>query len=299
MKSYCVDTENDSTGSDTITLYFREIGRVKLLTRQEESELAERIKQGDPVARDRMIKANLRLVVKIARGYEGLGVPLLDLISEGNIGLMKAVERYEPKKGAKLSTYSAIWIRRYITQALADQSKATRIPMNVVAKLREIRRVSARLEEELGWEPNNQELAAELQMTETRVAQIRNTTNPAVSLDAQVAGVDSPRYAETIADEKAEIPDQKLATQSDQKMLRKIIETLDCREQAVLNLRFGLDGGEARNLEETGSALNITSERARQIQVAAFLKLRCRLKKLKDRFDFARMGFDYAPSGLN
>jgi RNA polymerase primary sigma factor len=265
----------------SITLYMREIGRVKLLTPREEIELAARIKQGDPEARDQMIKANLRLVVKIARGYEGLGLPLLDLISEGNIGLMRAVERFDPNKGAKLSTYSAWWIKHAITQALASQSKATRVPMHVMEKLGKIGRVSLQLQAELGREPTDEELAGELGTTASRIAQMRMAISCPVSLEAPWDGEGSGSYAEIIADEKAEMPYQQLENESVRSLVWKMIDTLTWREKAVLNLRFGLNGQDPKNLEQTGKELDITDERARQIQTGAFLKLRRRIRKLE------------------
>ena len=264
-----------------ITLYLREIGRVKLLTRQEEVELAIRVQNGDREARDEMIKANLRLVVKIARGYEGLGLPLLDLISEGNIGLMRAVERYDPTKGGKLSTYSSFWIRHMITVALASQSKVTRVPMNVMEKLGKMRRISARLHEELGREPTDEELAAELQTTASRIAQMRMAVVEPVSLDAEINDEGSCSYAEVIADEKARTPYQKLEHEAEKAMVRQMIDTLTRREKEVLCLRFGLNGRDPRNLEQVGRELNITDERVRQIQNIAFVKLRHRIKQFE------------------
>ncbi len=268
-------------GETIITLYLREIGRIKLLTRQEEIELAARIKQGDGEARDQMIKANLRLVVKIARSYEGMGLPLLDLISEGNIGLMRAVERFDPSKGGKLSTYSSWWIRHAILLALANQSKVTRVPVHVMEKLGKLRRVALRLQEELGREPTDEELAAELQTTASRIAQMRMAVVEPVSLDAETNGEGSHSFAEVIADERAETPSQKLENESHRAMVRNIIDTLTPREQAVLYSRFGLNGHDPKNLEEVGKELNITDERVRQIQNMAFVKLRHRIKKLE------------------
>lgn len=274
--------ESSEERSETIiTLYMREIGRVKLLTRQEEIELAARIRQGDREARDQMIKANLRLVVKIARSYEGMGMPLLDLISEGNIGLMQAVERFDPCKGAKLSTYSALWIKHAILLALAHQSKVTRVPMHVMEKLGKMRRVTLRFQEELGREPTDEELAAELGTTASQVASMRMAVVHPVSLDAEMDGDGSRSYAEVIADERAETPCQKLENETNRAMVRKIVATLNRREQAVLYSRFGLNGNDPKNLEEVGKELNITDERVRQIQNAAFVKLRRRLKNFE------------------
>jgi len=291
-KRWDADSETDARGASRkesmkergetiITLYMREIGRVKLLTRQEEIALAARIKQGDREARDQMIKANLRLVVKIARGYEGFGIPLLDLISEGNIGLVKAVERFDPSKGGKLSYYSAWWIKHAIIQALANQSKATRVPMHVMDQLGKVRRVSLRFQEELGREPTDEELAAELGTTASQVTRMRMAVVHPVSLDAEMDGDGSRSYAEVTADERAETPYQKLENETNRAMVRKIIDTLTRREQAVLYSRFGLNGHDPKNLEEVGKELHISDERVRQIQSAAFVKLRRRIQKLE------------------
>lgn len=268
-------------GETIITLYLREIGRVKLLTPQEEIELANRIKQGDREAREQMIKANLRLVVKIARSYEGMGMPLLDLISEGNIGLMRAVERFDPGKGAKLSAYSAWWIKHAITQAFANQSKVTRVPVYVMEKLGKMRRVALRLQEELDRDPTDEELAAEMGTTASRITRMRMAVVEPVSLDAETNGEGSRSYAEVIADERTETPGQKLENETQRAMVRQIIDTLTHREQAVLHSRFGLNGHDPKNLEETGKELNITDERVRQIQNGAFVKLRRRLKNFE------------------
>jgi len=274
--------ESSEARSETIiTLYMREIGRVKLLTRKEEIELAARIKKGDTEAREQMIKANLRLVVKIAQNYEGIGMPLLDLISEGNIGLMRAVERFDPGKGAKLSAYSAWWIKHAILQALANQSKITRVPVHVMEKLGKMRRVAVRLREELGHDPTDEELAAELETTASRIASMRMAVVEPVSLDAETNSEGSRSYAEAIADERAETPCQQLENKTHRAMLRKIIDTLTGREQAVLYSRFGLNGHDPKNLEEVGKELNITDERVRQIQNAAFVKLRHRIKNFE------------------
>jgi RNA polymerase primary sigma factor len=274
--------ESLEEGCDSIiTLYLREIGRVKLLTPQEELELAARIKNGDAEAREKMIKANLRLVVKIARGYEGLGMPLLDLISEGNIGLMKAVERFDPGKGGKLSTYAAFWIKHAISSALACQSKATRLPTHVMDKLHRMRRATVRMQAEFGREPTHEELAEELGTTAFGLARMRMAAIGPVSLDAPVAGEDSRSYAETIADEQAETPYQKLESEAVRTMVGKMIETLTRQEKTIVCSRFGLNGHESRSLGEIGKELHITYERARQIQCAALVKLRYRIKKLE------------------
>jgi RNA polymerase primary sigma factor len=261
----------------------RDIGQAKLLTPQEEIELATRIKKGDREAREQMIKSNLPLVIKIARAYEGIGLPLLDLISEGNIGLMKAVDRFDPQKGAKLSSYSAMWIRQAITQALANQSKTIRLPTHVVGKLGKMRRAASRLQEGLGREPTDEELAAEVGTTSRRVTQMRMAAIRPASLDAQMDGEDSDSYAETIADDKAESPYEKLEDKARTAMVREIVQTLDERERIVLRLRFGLDEEPPKSLDEIGDELGLSSERVRQLQNAALKKVRCRINNLENR----------------
>jgi RNA polymerase primary sigma factor len=270
-------------GETCISLYLRDIGRAKRLTPHEEIELAARIKKGDREARDQMIKSNLRLVVKIARAYEGIGLPLLDLISEGNIGLMRAVDRFDPNKGAKLSGYGALWIRQAITQALASQSKAVRLPTHVVDKLGKMSRAASRLEEELGREPTDEELAAEVGTTSRRVAQMRMAAIRPASLDAQIDGEDIGSYAEIIADEKAESPYEKLENKARAAMVREIAQTLDEREQVILRSRFGLEGESPKTLDEIGQELGLSSERVRQLQNAALKKVRRRINNLENR----------------
>lgn len=268
-------------GDTSITLYLREIGQVKLLTRQEEIELAARVKKGDKEAREQMIKANLRLVVKIARDFEAAGLPLLDLISEGNIGLMKAVERYDPSKGAKLSFYAAWWIKQEIRIALARQSKIVRLPMHVVDKLSQMGRAALRLEEELGRTPIDEELAEEMGMPSLRLIRMRMAAIRPLSLDASIDGEDSRSYAELIADEKAESPSEQMESKVRKAMLQEGMQRLDRTEQAVLHSRFGLDGKPPKTLPEVGKELGFSGERARQIQQTALWKLRRRIKKLE------------------
>jgi len=267
-------------GSDgAIKLYLQEIGKVKLLTVEEEIELAARIKRGDKEAREAMIKANLRLVVKIAREYEGLGLPLLDLISEGNIGLMKAVERFDPTKGGKLSTYGAFWIKQCIKRALANQSKTIRIPVHMVGKIARMRVVSMRLHEMLGREPTDEELAEAMAMKASNVASMRMVSISPSSLDAPVGDSDSNQLSELIADEKAVNPYDKLDSKTVQRTLREMVGNLNDREVDILRARFGLDGGPRQNLEQVGQRLGITRERVRQIQNIALGKLRRMLKR--------------------
>ena len=268
-------------GNTAIRLYLREIGQVKLLTPQEEIKLAARIKKGDKKAREQMIKANLRLVVKIARDYEGIGLPLLDLISEGNIGLMKAVERFDPKKGGKLSTYGSWWIKQTIKRALANQSKTIRLPVHLVAKISEMRRIAMRLQEELDREPTDEELASELDTTPVRVRQMRMAAIRPASLDAPISGEESNTFSEIVEDENAATPYKDLEDKTVIGMLRDMVKHLDPREATILRYRFGLDGGTERTLEEVGEKFGVTRERIRQIQNLALKKLRRMIEKLE------------------
>ena len=268
-------------GDTAIKLYLREIGQVKLLTPQEEIELAARIKRGDKKARESMIKANLRLVVKIAHDYEGLGLPLLDLINEGNIGLMKAVERFDPAKGGKLSTYGAWWIKQSIKRALANQSKTIRLPVHLVDKISKMRRTALRLQEEFGREPTDEELAEELGITASRVAQLRTAAIRPASLDAPIGDDDTNNFSEIVQDENAETPYEQLEGKTVNRMLDEMIETLDPREATILRYRFGLDGGSERTLEEVGERFGVTRERIRQIQNIALKKLRKMIEKME------------------
>jgi RNA polymerase primary sigma factor len=264
-----------------IKLYLREIGQVKLLTPQEEIELAARIKKGDKKAREHMIKANLRLVVKIARDYEGIGLPLLDLISEGNIGLMKAVERFDPKKGGKLSTYGSWWIKQSIKRALANQSKTIRLPVHLVDKISKMRRTALKMQEELGREPTDEELAAELGTTAARVSMMRTASIRPASLDAPVGDDDSNSYSEIVEDERAVNPYEELEDKTVVSMLTDMVKHLDEREATILTYRFGLDGGQEKTLEEVGEKFGVTRERVRQIQNLALRKLRKMIEKLE------------------
>jgi len=268
-------------GDTAIKLYLREIGQVKLLTPQEEIVLAARIKRGDKKAREQMIKANLRLVVKIARDYEGIGLPLLDLISEGNIGLMKAVERFDPKKGGKLSTYGSWWIKQSIKRALANQSKTIRLPVHLVDKISKMRRVGMKLQEELGREATDEELADELDMTAARIRQMRLAAIRPASLDAPIGDDDSNNFSDVVEDENATSPYDNLEDKTITGMLQDMVKHLDTREATILRYRFGLDGGAEKTLEEVGVKFGVTRERVRQIQNLALRKLRKMIEKLE------------------
>jgi RNA polymerase primary sigma factor len=268
------------TGDSAFHLYVREIGQTKLLTPEEEVQLAKRIQKGDGKAREHMIKANLRLVVKIARDYENFGLPLLDLINEGNIGLMRAVEKFDPAKGAKLSTYAAWWIKQSIRRALSDQSKTIRIPVHATDKLLHIRRTSAKLEEEFGREPTAEEIGAELDIPAKQVSQLQTAAIRPASLDAPLGDDESNRIADVIADERATTPYQDLEEKTNVDMVREVIGILDPREMTILRYRFGLDGGSEKTLEEVGEKFGVTRERIRQIQNVALKKLRRKIEKL-------------------
>jgi RNA polymerase primary sigma factor len=272
----------ESISGDPIRLYMREIGQVPLLTIQEEITLAKRIKRGDAAARDHMIRANLRLVVKIARGYENYGLPLLDLISEGNIGLMKAVERFDPAKGAKLSTYAAWWIKQSIKRALADQGKTIRLPVHVVDKLFHIRKVEVQLVELLGREPTDAEIAEEIGLKTSQVRDYRKASIAPTSLDAKLGDDDTNRFADIVADPNATAPYQGAVEESDNAILGEVIRTLSPREQTILQLRFGLKGNDEKTLEEVGEQFGVTRERIRQIQDEALRKLKKRIQQ-RDR----------------
>jgi RNA polymerase primary sigma factor len=267
-------------GDSGIKIYLREIGQTPLLTREEEVKLAKRIKKGDQAARQQMIKANLRLVVKIAHDYANFGLPLLDLISEGNIGLMKAVERFDPKKGGKLSTYAAWWIKQSIKRALANQSKTIRLPVHLVDKIARMRRISAQLAEEFGREPSDEELGEELGIAAGKIALLRTASIRPASLDATITqDEDSTSLGDMIGDELAFTPFEMLRDKNLRGSVKDLLSVLDERELRILTLRFGLDGKKELTLEEVGRKFRITRERIRQLQNIALRKLKHALDK--------------------
>lgn len=275
-----VETPAYESRGDTLQLYLREIGRVKLLTPQEEIQLAKRIKRGDKQAREQMIKANLRLVVKIARDYENLGMPLLDLINEGNIGLMKGVERFDPKKGAKLSTYASWWIKQSIRRALANQSKTIRLPVHVVEKVTQIRRAEASLRETLDREPTDEEVAQALGIDAKRIRNYRDASRAPVSLDAPLADESNANaVSEVVADPNAAAPFDRLVLENDTALVQEVLATLTERESRILAMRFGLDDGKPKTLEEIGVIFGVTRERIRQIQDEALKKMRVKMEQ--------------------
>src|SRR5271170_2933835 len=269
---------SQSPRGDTLQLYLNEIGQVKLLNREEEIQLAKRIKKGDKRARELMITANLRLVVKIARDYEGLGLPLLDLINEGNIGLMKGVERFDSNKGAKLSTYASLWIKQAIRRALSNQSKTIRLPVHVFDKMTHIRRAEVKLREMLDREPTDEEVADNLGLNPRRIRQYREAARAPVSLDSPVSIDDSTSISEHVADANAAAPFDEIVKHSDNELMREVLATLDARESRILSMRFGLDNGRPKTLEEVGERLGVTRERIRQIQEHALQKMRVKIE---------------------
>lgn len=263
-----------------LQLYLQEIGKTPLLTVDEEVTLARRIRRGDRAARDHMIKANLRLVVKIAMDYKDFGLPLLDLISEGNIGLIKAVERFDPRKGGKLSTYAAWWIKQSIKRALANQSKTIRLPVHLVDKISKMRRTAMALTEQLGREPTDEELAAELQIPTSKVAHLKSVSVRPASLDAPIGDEgDSATFGEVVGDENAVSPYEGLREKNLSNDLRAMVDSLDKREAEIIKLRFGLEGREELTLEEVGKRFNVTRERIRQLEYLALTKMRKAMAK--------------------
>jgi len=267
---------------NNIGLYLREISQVPLLTPRDEVKLAGQIKRGNKKAREKMITANLRLVVKIAHDFGNYGLPLLDLISEGNIGLMKAVERFDPKKGGKLSTYASWWIKQSIKRALANQSKTIRLPVHLVDKNGKIRRVAAQMTEELGHEPTTEELAEELGLPVAKVAHLKNVAVRPASLDAKISADDDTSFGDLVGDDRAEDPFEALRDKDLQGEVGDLLDALDPRERKIIAFRFGLDGSRERTLEEVGHKFGVTRERIRQLQNIALLKMRKALRKREE-----------------
>ena len=260
-------------------LYLRQIAQYPLLTPAEEVKLASRIRKGNKEAKATMIRSNLRLVVKIARDYANLGLPLLDLISEGKIGLVKAVERFDPSKGGKLSTYGAWWIKQSIKRALANQGKTIRLPVHLVDKIAKIRRVGAGLSDELGREATDQEIADEVGMDSSKVSQLKQAAIRPASLDAPIGDDDSTEFGELVGDAAAADPYESLNDKNLHEEVGEILGQLDERERRILNARFGLDGSEPITLEEVGEGFGVTRERIRQLQNMALSKVRKALDK--------------------
>ena len=279
---------NYKSGEDSdsgIKIYLREIGQIPLLAPEQEIELAAKIKKGDKAARSLMIRSNLRLVVKIAHDYANLGLPLLDLISEGNIGLMKAVERFDPAKGGKLSTYAAWWIKQSIKRALANQSKTIRLPVHLVDKISKMRRVALQMSEELGREPTDDELAEEVGLSSGKISQLKTVSIRPASLDAPISDDDSTEFGEIVGDLEALTPFENLRDKNLRDEVGDLLAVLDEREKKIIFSRFGLDGGKAKTLEEVGKKFGVTRERIRQLQNIALMKLRRALQKKEKPID--------------
>ncbi len=269
---------------DPVRMYLKEIGRVDLLTADEEKELAQRMEAGDKDAKDHLAEANLRLVVSIAKRYTGRGLSFLDLIQEGNLGLLKAVEKFDWRKGFKFSTYATWWIRQSITRAIADQARTIRIPVHMVETINKTIRVQRQLVQELGREPEIEELAAETDMSPEKVRNIMRISQHPVSLEKPIGEEEDSHLGDFIPDEDMPSPEQQASFTLLKEQLNEVLGTLTKREDKVLRLRFGLDDGRPRTLEEVGKEFGVTRERIRQIEAKALRKLRhpSRSKKLKD-----------------
>ena len=272
---------------DPVKMYLKDIGKVPLLQPDEETELAKRMMDGDEIAKRLLSEANLRLVVSIAKRYMGRGMQFLDLIQEGNLGLMKAVEKFDYQKGFKFSTYATWWIRQAITRAIADQARTIRIPVHMVETINKLIRVSRRLLQELGREPQPEEIAVEMGITEDRVREIQKIAQDPVSLETPIGEEEDSHLSDFIEDEKSTAPTDAVSYNMLKEQLIGILDTLTPREEKVLRLRYGLDDGKPRTLEEVGKEFNVTRERIRQIEAKALRKLRhpSRSKKLKEFID--------------
>ena len=272
---------------DPVRMYLKEIGKVPLLSADEEVELAKRMAEGDEDAKKRLAEANLRLVVSIAKRYVGRGMLFLDLIQEGNLGLIKAVEKFDYHKGFKFSTYATWWIRQAITRAIADQARTIRIPVHMVETINKLIRVSRQLLQELGHEPTPEEIAAELDMPVERVREILKISQEPVSLETPIGEEEDSHLGDFIQDDNVPVPAEAAAQTLLKEQLDEVLDTLTEREQKVLRLRFGMDDGRARTLEEVGKEFDVTRERIRQIEAKALRKLRhpSRSRKLRDYLD--------------
>ncbi|KNF09332.1 RNA polymerase sigma factor SigA [Gottschalkia purinilytica] len=269
---------------DPVRMYLKEIGKVPLLSAEEETELAKRMEQGDEEAKRRLAEANLRLVVSIAKRYVGRGMLFLDLIQEGNLGLIKAVEKFNYRKGFKFSTYATWWIRQAITRAIADQARTIRIPVHMVETINKLIRVSRQLLQDLGRDPTPEEIAKEMNLDEEKVREIQKIAQEPVSLETPIGEEEDSHLGDFIPDDDAQAPAEAATFTLLKEQLVDVLDTLTPREQKVLRLRFGLDDGRARTLEEVGKEFDVTRERIRQIEAKALRKLRhpSRSKKLKD-----------------
>jgi len=283
-----IDEKNDDyvkdIADDSVRLYLREIGRVPLLTAEQEVELAKRIEAGDKAAKDAMVEANLRLVVSIAKKYIGRGLDLLDLIQEGSSGLLRAVEKFDYRKGYKFSTYATWWIRQAITRAIADQARTIRIPVHMVETINKLIRTQRRLVQELGRDPLPEEIAAEMEMDVDKVNHIIKIKQDIVSLESPVGEEDDSRLGDFIPDEESATPEESATYQLLKEHVNNVLALLTPREQKILRMRFGLEDGRSHTLEEVGQEFGVTRERIRQIEAKALMKLRRHrdAKKLRD-----------------
>ncbi len=259
--------------TDSLQLFLKDIGKVKLLTAAQEVELSKRIERGDHLAKQQMVAANLRLVVSIAKNYRNQGLPFLDLIQEGTIGLVRAAEKFDHRRGYKFSTYATWWIRQAVARALADKGRTIRMPVHVVEKLNKITRTERKLLAELGREPTSEEVARELQLPVEEVEQIRRSAQTPVSLEKPVGDEDESEFGHFIADQSEPRPDEAAETTLQRDALRRALAMLSYRERRVLELRYGLDGEDPRTLDEVGRAFNVTRERVRQIEHQSLRKL--------------------------
>jgi RNA polymerase primary sigma factor len=287
MESIDLSVPEGISVEDPVRMYLKEIGKVPLLSSEDEIELAKKIELGDDDAKQRLTEANLRLVVSIAKRYVGRGMQFLDLIQEGNLGLIKAVEKFDYRKGYKFSTYATWWIRQAITRAIADQARTIRIPVHMVETINRLVRVSRQLLQELGREPVPEEIAARADMQVDRVREIMKVSQEPVSLETPIGEEEDSHLGDFIQDEQVAVPADAATFTMLHEQLMEVLDTLTEREQKVLKLRFGLDDGRPRTLEEVGKEFNVTRERIRQIEAKALRKLRhpSRSKKLKDYLD--------------
>jgi RNA polymerase primary sigma factor len=276
--------EPREVSTDALQLFLKDIGKVDLLTAAQEVELAKRIERGDHCAKQEMVEANLRLVVSIAKKYRNQGLPFLDLIQEGTIGLVRAAEKFDYRKGFKFSTYATWWIRQAVARALADKARTIRMPVHVVEKLNKIVRAERKLRAELGREPSSGEIGRELDLSIDEVDHIRRSAQTPVSLEKPVGDEDESEFGHFLTDENQELPDEAAEVTLRKETLRKILSTLSSRERQVLELRYGLDGQHPRTLDEVGRTFNVTRERIRQIENQSLKKLRALAdsQKLKD-----------------
>jgi RNA polymerase primary sigma factor len=279
-----LEPEPREVSTDALQLFLKDIGKVPLLTAAQEVELAKRIERGDHAAKQKMVESNLRLVVSIAKNYRNQGLPFLDLIQEGTIGLVRAAEKFDYRKGFKFSTYATWWIRQAVARALADKARTIRMPVHVVEKLNKIGRIERKLLGELGREPTTEEIARELDLDPDEIDQIRRTAQAPISLEKPVGDEEESEFGHFLADETVPAPDEAVETTLRKETLTRILQTLSLRERRVLEMRYGLDGQHPRTLDEVGRTFNVTRERVRQIENQCLKKLQAlaESQKLKD-----------------